>query len=55
MTECAFHPENHSTAELGVSDPLVEDTIRIPICEECVDAYDNLVDKRLREQAEDRR
>lgn len=42
MTECAFHPENHATAELGVHDPVVDDRIQIPICDECVEAYDEI-------------
>ena len=46
MTECAFHPDNHATAELGVTDPLVG-RVTIPICDDCVDAYDEIQQEYL--------
>ena len=52
MTECAFHPEKHATAELGVKDPLVNDRIAIPICDDCVDSYDKIQKQYLKEQNE---
>lgn len=50
MVECAFHPENHSTAELGVMDPVVQDRITIPICDECVEAYDEIQEQYLEDE-----
>jgi len=52
MSECAFHPENHATAELGVTDPLVG-RVMIPICDECVNAYDEIQQQHLEEQNHD--
>jgi len=51
MSECLFHPDNHATAELGVDDPLAG-RINIPICDQCVNAYDELQAEYLRAEAE---
>ena len=45
MTECTFCPEEHATAELGVYDPIVGDRIPIPICDGCVESYDDIQEK----------
>lgn len=47
--ECTFHPENHATTELNVHDKVLDDQIQIPICDECVKAYDDLQHQYLKE------
>jgi len=49
MSECAFHPQNHATAELNVRDPVVDGQIAIPICDDCVEQYDKVQARYLKE------
>jgi hypothetical protein len=40
MTNCTFHPERSSTAELGVDEPRVGGRVALFLCEECLENYD---------------
>jgi len=50
MSECTFHPDEHATAELNVRDPVVDDQIALPICETCVERYDERQAAYLRDE-----
>ena len=44
------HPQTNVKVIYNIEDPVVGDRIQIPICDECVDAYDKVQAQYLRER-----